>query len=42
MGKKKGQQEEDLLETLGDFTRNENWDKFFTIRGPDDAFEWYA
>ncbi|XP_052189283.1 uncharacterized protein LOC127799356 isoform X2 [Diospyros lotus] len=42
MGKKTGQEEEELLETLGDFTRKENWDKFFTIRGPDDAFEWYA
>ncbi|MED6130775.1 hypothetical protein PIB30_003795 [Stylosanthes scabra] len=33
---------EDLLETLGDFTSKENWDKFFTIRGTDDPFEWYA
>ncbi|XP_061372996.1 uncharacterized protein LOC133315400 isoform X1 [Gastrolobium bilobum] len=33
---------EDLLETLGDFTSKENWDKFFTIRGVDDSFEWYA
>ncbi|KAJ8755387.1 hypothetical protein K2173_019185 [Erythroxylum novogranatense] len=31
-----------LLETLGDFTSKENWDKFFTIRGTDDSFEWYA
>ncbi|XP_050372239.1 uncharacterized protein LOC126790137 [Argentina anserina] len=34
--------EDQLLETLGDFTSKENWDKFFTIRGTDDAFEWYA
>jgi SAM-dependent methyltransferase len=40
MGKKN--QPEDLLETLGDFTSKENWDKFFTIRGSDDSFEWYA
>ena len=33
---------EELLETLGDFTSKENWDKFFTIRGCDDSFEWYA
>lgn len=33
---------EDLLQTLGDFTSKENWDKFFTIRGGDDSFEWYA
>lgn len=32
----------DLLQTLGDFTSKENWDKFFTIRGTDDSFEWYA
>ncbi|KAK7359281.1 hypothetical protein VNO77_01234 [Canavalia gladiata] len=30
---------DDLLETLGDFTSKDNWDKFFTIR---DSFEWYA
>lgn len=40
MGKK--DQPEQLLETLGDFTSKENWDKFFTIRGSDDSFEWYA
>lgn len=40
MGKKN--QPVDLLETLGDFTSKENWDKFFTIRGSDDSFEWYA
>ncbi|KAL6185703.1 hypothetical protein ACLB2K_041830 [Fragaria x ananassa] len=34
--------EAELLETLGDFTSKENWDKFFTIRGTEDAFEWYA
>ncbi|KAF5192434.1 Methyltransferase-like protein [Thalictrum thalictroides] len=33
---------EDLLQTLGDFTSKENWDKFFSIRGSDDSFEWYA
>ncbi|XP_058180960.1 uncharacterized protein LOC131299431 isoform X2 [Rhododendron vialii] len=40
MGKKS--QQEELLKTLGDFTSKENWDKFFTIRGSDDSFEWYA
>ncbi|KAF3456615.1 hypothetical protein FNV43_RR01269 [Rhamnella rubrinervis] len=40
MGKK--DKSEELLETLGDFTSKENWDKFFTIRGCDDSFEWYA
>ena len=39
---KKKQSEEELLQTLGDFTSKENWDKFFTIRGADDSFEWYA
>ncbi|CBI17265.3 unnamed protein product, partial [Vitis vinifera] len=39
---KKKQSEEELLQTLGDFTSKENWDKFFTIRGSDDSFEWYA
>ncbi|EEF44186.1 S-adenosylmethionine-dependent methyltransferase, putative [Ricinus communis] len=46
MGKRDKQQSQpssnDLLETLGDFTSKENWDKFFTIRGADDSFEWYA
>lgn len=44
MGKqKKGQQAEaELLSTLEDFTSKENWDKFFSIRGTDDSFEWYA
>lgn len=44
MGKNKKQQknQEELLKTLGDFTSKENWDSFFTIRGSDDAFEWYA
>ncbi|KAL0920954.1 hypothetical protein M5K25_007974 [Dendrobium thyrsiflorum] len=32
----------DLLETLGDFTSKENWDKFFSLRGAGDSFEWYA
>ncbi|XP_048435535.1 eEF1A lysine and N-terminal methyltransferase isoform X2 [Pyrus x bretschneideri] len=40
MGKK--EQLAELLGTLGDFTSKENWDKFFTIRGTDDSFEWYA
>ncbi|KAK9289137.1 hypothetical protein L1049_017610 [Liquidambar formosana] len=40
MGKKN--QSEELLNTLGDFTSKENWDKFFSIRGSDDSFEWYA
>ncbi|KAI3794952.1 hypothetical protein L1987_37593 [Smallanthus sonchifolius] len=43
MGKqKKGQQQAQLLSTLDDFTSKENWDKFFSIRGTDDSFEWYA
>lgn len=46
MGKKDKQSSkastEELLTTLGDFTSKENWDKFFTIRGTDDSFEWYA
>lgn len=42
MGKKDQQQQEELLKTLGDFTSKENWDKFFSIRGTDDSFEWYA
>ncbi|VFQ79255.1 unnamed protein product [Cuscuta campestris] len=44
MGKKgqKEKQHEELLKTLGDFTSKENWDSFFTIRGSDDAFEWYS
>ncbi|XP_073013391.1 uncharacterized protein [Typha latifolia] len=33
---------EEILETLGDFTSKENWDKFFTLRGAGDSFEWYA
>ncbi|KAG9447913.1 hypothetical protein H6P81_014041 [Aristolochia fimbriata] len=32
----------ELLATLGDFTRKENWDKFFTLRGSDEPFEWYV
>lgn len=35
-------QQEELLKTLGDFTSKQNWDDFFTIRGTDDSFEWYA
>ncbi|KAL8142913.1 hypothetical protein V2J09_015945 [Rumex salicifolius] len=38
----KRNQQEELLETLDDFTSKENWDNFFTIRGCDDSFEWYA
>ncbi|KAL3628305.1 hypothetical protein CASFOL_027351 [Castilleja foliolosa] len=34
--------QDELLKTLGDFTSKENWDQFFTIRGSDDSFEWYA
>uniref|UniRef100_A0A7N0RBI1 Methyltransferase type 11 domain-containing protein n=2 Tax=Kalanchoe fedtschenkoi TaxID=63787 RepID=A0A7N0RBI1_KALFE len=40
MGKKEKSSE--LLATLGDFTSKENWDKFFSIRGTGDSFEWYA
>ncbi|XP_068665189.1 uncharacterized protein [Aristolochia californica] len=32
----------ELLATLGDFTSKENWDKFFTLRGSDEPFEWYV
>ncbi|KAJ4891421.1 S-adenosyl-L-methionine-dependent methyltransferases superfamily protein [Raphanus sativus] len=44
MGKKKGttSKADDFLQTLEDFTSKENWDKFFTLRGKDDSFEWYA
>ncbi|XP_044500497.1 eEF1A lysine and N-terminal methyltransferase [Mangifera indica] len=44
MGKKtnKNESSSDILQTLGDFTSKENWDKFFAIRGCDDSFEWYA
>ncbi|KAF3629173.1 hypothetical protein FXO38_27834 [Capsicum annuum] len=45
MGKKHQknlQNQEELLKTLGDFTSKENWDSFFSIRGSDNAFEWYA
>ncbi|XP_048610636.1 eEF1A lysine and N-terminal methyltransferase [Brassica napus] len=46
MGKKKGTSKadaaDDFLQTLEDFTSKENWDKFFTLRGSDDSFEWYA
>uniref|UniRef100_A0A0A9G1I3 Uncharacterized protein n=1 Tax=Arundo donax TaxID=35708 RepID=A0A0A9G1I3_ARUDO len=31
-----------ILDTLGDFTLRENWDKFFALRGTGDSFEWYA
>uniref|UniRef100_A0A0E0P834 Methyltransferase type 11 domain-containing protein n=1 Tax=Oryza rufipogon TaxID=4529 RepID=A0A0E0P834_ORYRU len=31
-----------ILDTLGDFTSRENWDKFFALRGTGDSFEWYA
>ncbi|GFP80678.1 methyltransferase-like protein 13 [Phtheirospermum japonicum] len=39
---RRGKKQEELLKTLGDFTSKENWDQFFTIRGSDDSFEWYA
>ncbi|XP_010510163.1 PREDICTED: methyltransferase-like protein 13 isoform X4 [Camelina sativa] len=45
MGTKKGSKaasSDDFLQTLEDFTSKENWDKFFTLRGNDDSFEWYA
>lgn len=54
MGKKKSKQQrriengeqqikqEEILKTLGDFTDKDNWDKFFTLRGSEDNFEWYA
>ncbi|OVA06229.1 Methyltransferase type 11 [Macleaya cordata] len=42
MAKKKVEAAEELLNTLGDFTSKENWDKFFSLRGSDDSFEWYA
>ncbi|XP_051129561.1 uncharacterized protein LOC127250360 isoform X2 [Andrographis paniculata] len=49
MGKKKSTKKEsgrvsegELLKTLEDFTVKDNWDKFFTLRGADDSFEWYA
>ncbi|XP_021641462.2 uncharacterized protein LOC110636194 isoform X2 [Hevea brasiliensis] len=46
MGKREKQpsqsSSDELLKALGDFTSKENWDKFFTIRGSDDSFEWYA
>ncbi|GER28789.1 S-adenosylmethionine-dependent methyltransferase [Striga asiatica] len=38
----RAKKQEELLKTLGDFTSKENWDQFFTIRGSDDSFEWYA
>ena len=31
----------EVLGTLEGFTVKENWDRFFTIRGSDNAFEWY-
>lgn len=36
------QKQEELLKTLDDFTSKENWDQFFTVRGGEDSFEWYA
>lgn len=36
------EQLEDILGTLEGFTVKENWDRFFTIRGSDNEFEWYA
>ncbi|KAG0456449.1 hypothetical protein HPP92_024237 [Vanilla planifolia] len=40
--KNKGEVPMELLETLNDFTSKENWDKFFSLRGSGDSFEWYA
>ncbi|XP_051121890.1 uncharacterized protein LOC127245183 [Andrographis paniculata] len=34
--------EEELLKTLEDFTVKESWDRFYTLRGVDDPYEWYA
>lgn len=42
MAKRGGGEGLEILETLGDFTSKENWDKFFTLRGAGDSFEWYA
>ncbi|WOL12832.1 hypothetical protein Cni_G21600 [Canna indica] len=42
MDKKKGKASSEIFDTLGDFTSKENWDKFFTLRGAGDSFEWYA
>ncbi|XP_010929746.1 uncharacterized protein [Elaeis guineensis] len=42
MAKRGGGERLEILETLGDFTSKENWDKFFTLRGTGDSFEWYA
>ncbi|KZV48453.1 methyltransferase-like protein 13-like [Dorcoceras hygrometricum] len=36
------EKQEELLKTLDDFTSKENWDQFFTVRGCEDSFEWYA
>ncbi|KAI3459688.1 hypothetical protein Pfo_016351 [Paulownia fortunei] len=38
----RGKNQQELLKTVGDVTSKENWDLFFTIRGSDDSFEWYA
>ncbi|XP_074579685.1 uncharacterized protein LOC141836162 isoform X1 [Curcuma longa] len=40
--KKRGEAATEIFDTLGDFTSKENWDKFFTVRGSGDSFEWYA
>ncbi|CAB4293585.1 unnamed protein product [Prunus armeniaca] len=37
----KSEQSAEVLGTLEGFTVKENWDRFFTIRGSDNAFEWY-
>ncbi|KAH7683108.1 Endothelin-converting enzyme 1 protein [Dioscorea alata] len=42
MAKRSGGGGEDIFEALQDFTSKENWDKFFTLRGSGDYFEWYA
>ncbi|XP_042382783.1 eEF1A lysine and N-terminal methyltransferase-like isoform X1 [Zingiber officinale] len=40
--KKRREAATEIFDTLGDFTSKENWDKFFTVRGSGDSFEWYA
>ncbi|XP_077250290.1 S-adenosyl-L-methionine-dependent methyltransferases superfamily protein isoform X2 [Tasmannia lanceolata] len=42
MAKKKNNKDLELLLTLGDFTSKDNWDKFFTLRGSEEPFEWYV
>lgn len=42
MAKRGGGGGDDIFEALQDFTSKDNWDKFFTLRGSGDYFEWYA